>query len=106
MRITKTWQARRDLIEIADFIARDNLEAAERFLDAADAAFRLLSKMPEMGTHCGFESSETVGARVWSIREFENYLVFYRPIDRGIQVVRVLHGSRDIPELFADGMNH
>jgi toxin ParE1/3/4 len=26
-----------------------------------------------------------------------NYLIFYRPISDGIEIVRVLHGARDIP---------
>ncbi len=33
---------------------------------------------------------------MWPIRGFENYLVFYRPIEEGIEVTRVLHGARDI----------
>ena len=30
----------------------------------------------------------------------DNYIIFYRPISEGIQVIRVLHGARDIPPLF------
>ncbi|MGB8353529.1 MAG: type II toxin-antitoxin system RelE/ParE family toxin [Chthoniobacteraceae bacterium] len=31
------------------------------------------------------------------------YLIFYRPIDDGIELIRVLHGARDItPEYFAE----
>ena len=95
-------QARHDLVEIADFIAHGSLEAAERFLDATKAAFALLAEMPEMGTRCQFNNAEAIGIRLWSIRGFENHLVFYRPTNAGIEVVRVLHGSRDIPALFAD----
>jgi plasmid stabilization system protein ParE len=59
-------QARRDLLEIADFIARASLEASDRFLDAAEAAFRLLANMPEMGTLCRFKSPLTQTSRpVW-----------------------------------------
>jgi len=101
MMVTKTPRAKCDLVEIADFIAQDNLDAAGRFLDAAEAAFHLLANMPEMGTLCHFQSSEATHVRVWSIRGFEDYLVFYRPIDAGINVIRVLHGSRDILALFA-----
>ena len=32
-----------------------------------------------------------------------NHLIFYRPIDDGIELVRVLHGARDIsPEYFGE----
>ena len=29
-----------------------------------------------------------------------NYVIFYRPIPDGIQLIRVLHGARDIPAIF------
>ncbi len=29
-----------------------------------------------------------------------SYIIFYRPVERGIEVARVLHGARDIPALF------
>jgi toxin ParE1/3/4 len=44
--IQKTPQAANDLIDIASYIAEDNLDAAERFLDAAEEAFALLASMP------------------------------------------------------------
>ncbi len=100
--ITKTPQARRDLLELADYIARDSLDTAERFLDAAEAAFHLLASMPEMGTLCEFRDPATAGVRIWSIRGFENYVVFYRPFKDGVDVVRVIHGARNIQAIFTD----
>ena len=32
----------------------------------------------------------------------KNYLIFYRPIDEGIEIVRILHGSQDIETIFQD----
>ena len=57
--------------------------------------------MPEMGSLCGFQSAEAAGIRVWSIAGFENHLIFYRPIEDGIDVIRVIHGARDIVAIFA-----
>jgi toxin ParE1/3/4 len=102
LQVTKTPQAWRDVVELASFIAEDNLDAAERFLDAVEQTFALLASMPMMGRMCEFESPQAQGLRMWRIRGFERYLVFYRPIDKGINVVRVLHGSRDIERLFED----
>ncbi|MGH9438287.1 MAG: type II toxin-antitoxin system RelE/ParE family toxin, partial [Terriglobia bacterium] len=34
------------------------------------------------------------------VKDFPKYLIFYRPIRDGIEVVRVIHGARDIPALF------
>jgi toxin ParE1/3/4 len=41
--------------------------------------------------------------RVWSIKGFENFLVFYRPVPGGVDIIRVLHGAQDIESLFSDG---
>ena len=49
-----------------------------------------------MGSLWNAKNPALAGLRVWSIRKFENYLIFYRPVPDGIEVVRVLHGSRDI----------
>ena len=56
--------------------------------------------MPELGTLCRFKSPEAAGVRVWSIKGFENYVIFYRPTGAGIDVVRVIHAARDIEALF------
>jgi len=63
--VTKTPQARQDLLDLADYIARDSLDTAERFLGAAEAAVHLLASMPTMGTLCEFRSPEDV-ARIVS----------------------------------------
>jgi toxin ParE1/3/4 len=31
---------------------------------------------------------------------FGNYVIFYRPMENGVEIVRVLHGARDLPPLF------
>lgn len=43
------------------------------------------------------------GVRVFPVSRFKKYLVFYRPIQDGIEVLRVLHGARDIKGLLAGG---
>ena len=100
--ITETPQARRDLIELADYIARESLGAAERFLDAAQAALQLLASTPELGTLCEFRSPEALGIRMWSIHGFDSYVVFYRLVNDGVDVVRVIHGARDMEAILSD----
>ena len=39
---------------------------------------------------------------VFQSRAFENYLIFYRPRENGIELIRVLHGARDLATLFAE----
>jgi len=102
LRIIRRDRALRDLDDLATFIQRDNPQAAIRFLEAAEESFRLLARMPETGTLCEFRNPKTAGFRVRTIKGFENYLVFYRPIANGMEVVRVLHGARDIATIFED----
>jgi toxin ParE1/3/4 len=91
-----------DLAEQADFIAQDSLDAALRFLDAAETTFQFIAENPKIGRLCDFKRQEASRLRRWRIRGFENYLVFYRPTEIGIDVVRVLHGARDIETILGD----
>lgn len=100
--IRKTPKAKDDLLDLASYIAQENLDAAFRFLDVAESAFNTLAERPEMGTTCDFRSAEAARIRVWSIKGFQSLLIFYRPIEDGIEVVRVLHGARDLGALFSD----
>jgi toxin ParE1/3/4 len=92
--------ARRDIVEAAQFIARDSVDAAMRFFDAVDDAIKKLAEMPGMGRLREFDAPEFRDVRSWPIKGFESYLVFYRPTPRGIEVMRVLHGARDIDAIF------
>jgi toxin ParE1/3/4 len=99
-RVERSERVWRDLEEIADFIANESLDAALRFYEAAEAAFEELAQMPEMGASRTFRNSRLGLVRMWPIPRFENWLIFYRPIDQGIEVLRVLHSARDINALF------
>ena len=99
-RIVVTRNADRDLDELFLYIGRTSPEAAVRFFDAAQATFAQLAAAPHLGGPPAFRASRLEGIRVWRVRGFERHLVFYRPIANGIEVVRVLHGARDIATLF------
>ena len=91
-----------ELTAIWEFIAFDNLDAADRFLDAAQSTFQQLAEMPGMGRTRPFPQSVLKNLRSFRIRDFDNYLIFYRPIADGIEVFHVLHGARDLEAFFAD----
>jgi toxin ParE1/3/4 len=95
-------EAIKDLIELADYIARDSVAAADRFLDAAELAIADLAQMPGIGSAREYSDRAIQGIRMWPIPGFPNNLIFYRPIKGGIEVVRVLHAARDIPGILAD----
>jgi toxin ParE1/3/4 len=99
-RIIRRPAANRDLIDCFVYIGRDSEESATRFLRASEETFLDLAAMPAMGVATSFGDSEDRKLRRWRIRGFENFLIFYRPIEGGIEVIRVLHGAREIERLF------
>jgi toxin ParE1/3/4 len=94
--VSKTAEARLDLVEIMAHIARSSVTTARRFRKAADATFRELAAMPGIGESCPTRNHELAGLRCAMDSGFPHYLIFYRPLDRGIEIVRVVHGTRDV----------
>jgi plasmid stabilization system protein ParE len=87
--------AQRDLQKIRDTIARDKPEAAERvrstILDAAD----LLATNRELGRRILGASRRHPDVRWLVVPKFRNYLLFYRPFQDTILVLRILHAAQD-----------
>src|SRR4051795_10029538 len=88
-----TLDAENDLTEIADYIASDSPSAAGRLLDRIQDRCQSLAEMPETGVP---REELAPGLRSAAIGR---YVVFYRPRDENIQIIRVLHGSRDIESI-------
>jgi len=93
--------ADRDLDRAADYIAQhQDLDTARRFFQAAEETFRLIATQPEMGRRKDFGNPQLKGVRMCLMKEFDRHLVFYRPLKGGIEVLRIIHGARDIENLF------
>jgi toxin ParE1/3/4 len=82
------------------YIAKDSLDAAIRFLVAVRADARNLAAMPGMGATRDFSRADLKGVKFWPVGGFRNFLIFYRPIEDGIEVLRVIHGARNIDRQF------
>ena len=55
--------------------------------------------MPQMGSPREFGDPRLFGIRVWRVKGFPRHLIFYRTIEGDVEIVRVLHGARDLPSL-------
>jgi len=88
--------AERDLESHIDFIAADNPRKAAEFIEAVQSAFVRLGELPRIGKVREFRDPRLVGVRSWPIPQFANYLIFYRITETALEVLRVLHGARDI----------
>lgn len=91
-------RARADLKSHWFYIARDNPDAADRFLDASQETFEFIAANPDLGSLRSFR--KLAGVRSRAITGFANYLVFYQKRENTVVFVRVLHGMRDLPRFF------
>jgi toxin ParE1/3/4 len=83
-----------DLLEIWAYVFEQNETAADKLIDQITAQFETLRAFPGMG-----RSREELGQ---GYRSFAvgNYVIYYRQIKTGIEISRVLHGSRKAADLF------
>lgn len=90
---TRNPLSREDLIAIWNYIAFDNTDAADRLLDMLEEKFELLARNPGLGIRRPEISPD--------LRSFPvgNYLILYRSIPNGVEIVRVVQGQRDLTKL-------
>ena len=87
--------AEADLEAIYDYIATENLVAASKLVARLEELATRLTETPGMG--------RARAELLPDLRSFPfgNYVLFYRPTEGGIEIVRVLHGARDVPVVFS-----
>ena len=89
-----TDEAAKDLNDIHDYIGRDSPSAAGHFIQMIEERCDTLAENPSLG-----RSRPEFGR---DIRSFPagNYVIFYRATEAGVEIVRVIHGARDITMMF------
>ncbi len=88
--------ARKDLGEIFDNLAQYSTQAAEKFLESVDQKCRFLAQHSDVGAR---KEMLMAGLRAFGVGK---YVIFFRKIDDSVEIVRILHGARDLPSFFAD----
>ncbi|MBV6622471.1 MAG: type II toxin-antitoxin system RelE/ParE family toxin [Rivularia sp. (in: Bacteria)] len=102
--VYKRPQVIRDLIDLATYIAADNMDVSDKFLVAAEETFKQLAQTPKMGRIREFDNPNLVDVRQQSIKGFRNYLIFYRTRDTDVEILRVLHGRRDVDTILDENL--
>lgn len=92
-----TPEAAADLFEIWSFIARDNTVAADRVEAAIHDACSFIAQSPLSGQVRKNLTSRPV--RFWTVQQFPNYVLVYRPDTQPLQVIRILHGKRNVQRI-------
>ena len=83
-----------DVIENAEFIARDKPSAAYKWIEQIEQTCHLLALNPEMG-----EQRETRGYGRCRSFTCGNYVIFFRGSHSGVEIIRVLRAERDLDQL-------
>jgi toxin ParE1/3/4 len=85
-----------DLAEIWAFIAEDSVKHADKFARLIDDHFQALARQPDMGRGRPELAPE--------LRSFPvgQYVIFYVPFAKAVDIVRVLHGARDIESILQE----
>lgn len=83
-------QAIADIVAIANYIKVENPQAATRLVDQFYKRFRALGEMPGMGVQRPEISAK---ARMFPVG---NYLILYHQEPKGVDIIRVVHGAREM----------
>jgi|ERR1019366_619039 plasmid stabilization system protein ParE len=90
-----------DLGDIWEFIAQDNIDAADRWIDKLFDAFEALGRKPGIG----HERRDLTAYPVFFF-PVGAYLIVYRAIRPPVEIVAVTQGSRDIPSFLQRRLAH
>ncbi len=88
-----------DVTQAMDFIARDSFDHALRFHEAVCHTFQNLTDSPLAGAIVEGVPLRLRGLRKWPVHGFVHYAVYYLPTSDSIDVVRVLHGARNVQRI-------
>ena len=90
-----------DILEQGDWYqGRSGGKLAQRWESAVTNTLLRILKNPLSGASCNFKSNELAEVRRMSIPGFPKHLIFYRFQDEQLQVLRIVHGARDLESLF------
>jgi len=87
-------RASEDLLEIWSYIADDSEANADGFIDKIYETMELLARQPGLGRR---RDELALGIQSFLVGR---YIIFYRVVAGAIEIVRVLHGARDIENIF------
>lgn len=100
LKVNRTNRARIDIVEIATFVGQGGDHISNRFFESIEHNIEQLSEFPELGRIREIGNAQLQGMRSIPVTEFGNYLIFYIPTDTAIEIIRVLHGARDLESIF------
>jgi toxin ParE1/3/4 len=96
-RVRQRARARQDILELVSYVAVDNPGAAAALYEAYERILATaLATTPGIGRPYASRHTRLKGVRAIPIGRFRNHLIFYRRMGEEVEVLRVLHGARDL----------
>jgi len=95
--VTQTTQAGGDLDDIDSYLYRRSQAAADRVRDGINTTARRLAASPGLG-----RPRPELGPGIRSFPTSDGYIIYYLPTGGGIEVQRVIHGSRNVDSTMFD----
>lgn len=105
MRVTYDDGVLEELVSLSSYLAEDDEEAAYRFLNACEAAFHFLLKNPRIGSPKTFQDPALKDIRMWRVKGFRDYLIFYQATASSVRILHVIHSAIDYNRVFDDEAN-
>ncbi|ERT07922.1 plasmid stabilization system family protein [Lyngbya aestuarii BL J] len=88
--------ASRDINDIAEYFANNNVAAGEEFFREFNRRCQQLVNFPNLGKSYAEIRPDLRGL------SFKGYIIFYRLLDDGVEILRVLSGRRNFPSFFQE----
>jgi toxin ParE1/3/4 len=92
-----------ELTEITLYMAQFDETVATRFLDSCESSFERLKNFPDIGAPQKLDDPRLAEVRMWLVKDFDNYLIFYPPLNDGVRILHVLHSALDFNRIFEPG---
>ncbi|MGA9382083.1 MAG: type II toxin-antitoxin system RelE/ParE family toxin [Phormidium sp.] len=89
-----TIEASRDLSEISDYFLAQSIDAGDRFVEEFGKKCQHLAQYPYLGRSYSQLAPNLRGVPLMG------YIIFYQIVGDGIEILRVINGSRNLPDVF------
>ena len=103
LRVISSDLAVADILAQADWYElQSDRKLAERRERAVTSSILLLIRTPRAGALCGFKAEALRATRRLPVTGFSAHLIFYNFVGSQIHILRVIHGARDLENLFSE----
>jgi plasmid stabilization system protein ParE len=82
-----------DIMDYAEYMDSHNPESGDKFIDAAFDAFEELSRFSFIGKPLDSDNPKLENIRIWRVKKFEQYLIFYKATKDSVDILRIFHSK-------------